>query len=183
MDRPGFGKSDYGIPDKSIRNQAEGIKAIIEEFPQSYKMIIGHSMGGPIAVYIAMLEPELIDGMLLIAPTIDPGVDKNEWYRPIVRSKIGQLLTPTDLYTSNEEIWGLEKQLAQMDSLYSKITAHTLIIQGTDDILVPWESPEYVRTKLPDSLLQIEYLQNVNHFIPWTHPQIVVQGIMEVSDN
>ena len=59
VDRLGFGYSDFGKAIPSLRLQAQLIAAILEDFPNTKKILIGHSMGGPVNSRLAMDYPHL----------------------------------------------------------------------------------------------------------------------------
>lgn len=178
VDRPGFGRSDYGRPEKSMEKQAYLIKAVIDEFPHPNKILIGHSLGGPVIARIAMDYPELVDGLVMIAPSIDPEMEKDEWYRTWIKTKFVGALTPTDFWVSNEEILPLKEELKVMLPLWERIEIPTVVIHGTNDMLVPKENAEFAQKMLIDSLVSINYLKGVNHFIPWSDPQEIVSAIL-----
>lgn len=181
IDRPGFGYSDGGRPEPSLQNQAYQLQAVIGRFAHPNKVMIGHSLGGPVAVRIAMDYPGLTQAMVLVAPSIDPELERYEWYRSWIQTRAGGWFTPQDFWVSNEEILPLERELEQMLPLWRQVNIPTVVIQGTRDMLVPMENAEFARKMLPDSLVDIRYLEGVNHFIPWSHPQEMVKALMDLS--
>ncbi|MEQ9306649.1 MAG: alpha/beta hydrolase, partial [Marinoscillum sp.] len=48
IDRPGFGQSDGGRPERSIGRQAFQMQEVISRFSHENKVLIGHSLGGPV---------------------------------------------------------------------------------------------------------------------------------------
>jgi pimeloyl-ACP methyl ester carboxylesterase len=181
IDRPGFGDSDYGMPEKSLEKQAYFLSKVIELFPQKNKIMIGHSLGGPVIARIAMDYPNLTQGMVMVAPSIDPDMEKYEWYRTWIGTKIVGAMTPKDFWVSNEEILPLKEELQLMLPLWQKIIIPTVLVQGTKDILVPKENAEFARKMFRTEILTINYLEGVNHFIPWSNPEEIVRGIYLVS--
>jgi len=182
IDRPGFGESDHGRPEPSLAQQAAQLKEVVALFPHDNKIMVGHSLGGPVIARIAMDYPKLCDGMVMVAPSIDPGQEKFEWYRPLMKSKIGGAVTPTDFWVSNEEIVALKLELEKMLPLWAQIEIPSIVIQGTKDVLVPKENAEFARNMLPDSLVEVRYLEGVNHFIPWSDPQTIVQALEDLKE-
>ena len=181
IDRPGFGDSDYGRPIASMEEQAFLMQEVIKKFSHQHIIVVGHSLGGPVASRLAMDFPDLIQGLVLVAPSIDPDQEKYEWYRSWVKTRIGGALTPTDFWVSNEEIMPLKTELTKMLSCWEKIKIPVIVIQGTKDVLVPKENAEFARRMLPDTLLDIRYLEGVNHFIPWSHPEQIVFGLRDLA--
>jgi pimeloyl-ACP methyl ester carboxylesterase len=135
VDRPGYGGSDGGRPEVSLEKQAFLISEVIRDFGHKNKILIGHSLGGPVVARIA--------------------------------------ITPTDFWVSNEEILALPTELTLILPLWSQIKIPTIVIQGTKDQFVPKENAAFAQKMLGD-FVEVRYLQDVNHFIPWSHPSEVV---------
>ena len=182
IDRPGFGYSGRGWPEPSMAKQAYYLERVVSRFNHPIKLLIGHSLGGPVIARLAMDYPDISQGLIHIAPSIDPELEKYEWYRTWMKTRLIGALTPPDFWVSNEEILPLKDELTEMLPLWSKIRIPNMIIQGKNDVLVPWQNAEFARNMLPDSLIEIRYLEGVNHFIPWTNPKEVVQGILDLSN-
>lgn len=176
-DRPGFGYSNFGWAEPSIRKQAALLYQILKRYPGKKAILIGHSLGGPVIAQMAMDYPESVGGLLFVAPSIDPALEPNEWFRPLMRNFVVRTFTPTSMYVSNEEIIGLEEELKIMTEGWRKIEAPIYMLQGDSDVLVPMGNAFYPGKFLPDSLVHIQLLEGVNHFIPWSHPQEIVRGI------
>lgn len=181
IDRPGFGDSDYGRPVKSLERQAFFLSKVIEKFPQNKKIMIGHSLGGPVIARIAMDYAHLTQGMIMVAPSIDPAMEKYEWYRSWIGTRIVGAMTPTDFWVSNEEIMPLKAELELMVPLWENINIPTVVVQGTKDVLVPKENAEFARKMMNSEILTIHYLEGVNHFIPWSNPEEIVKAVNLVA--
>ena len=180
IDRPGFGESDRGWPEPSIEAQARMMQAVTGQFPHKYKILVGHSLGGPVIARMAMDFPDDYQGLLFLAPSIDPEMEKDEWYRSLIKSKVGGWFTPGDFWVSNEEIASLKVELTEMIPLWQHIKAKGIVIQGTKDMLVPRENAEFARSMMPDSLLEVRYIERANHFIPWSHAEEVLRGVFDL---
>jgi len=182
-DRPGFGQSGYGIPEPSLEKQAEYLKAVLDLFPAKKKILIGHSLGGPVAARMIMDYPDAFHGLILIAPSIDPNLEKDEWYRHAIRTTVGSWLTPKAFEVSNEEILPLKDELNKMLPLWRNIKVPVIVVQGEEDRLVPKENADFAAKMLPDSLLEVRMLKDVDHFIPWTHPEEIIKAIRDISNS
>lgn len=177
VDRPGFGESGYGHPEPSLEKQANQIKAVTDQFDHSKKILVGHSLGGPVIARMAMDFPRSFDGLVMVAPSIDPEMEKYEWYRDVIKTKLGEVFTPKEFVVSNEEILPLKKELERMLPLWSHIQLPTVVIHGTKDRLVPKENVDFAIKMMPDSLLKVSILKDVNHFIPWQYPEEIVKEL------
>ena len=183
VDRAGFGNSGYGTAEPSIEKQAMQIKEVIDQFAHARKILIGHSLGGPVIARMAMDYPQDFDGLVLVAPSIDPAMEKDEWYRGAIDTKVGAFFTPKEFEVSNDEIMPLKEELELMLPLWEKIQVPTVVIQGTKDRLVPKENADFVASMLPDSLVEIVMLEGANHFIPWSHDKEIRKAIYQLTDS
>ncbi len=182
IDRPGFGKSGYGIAEPSIEKQADLLDQVVQQFPHLNKILIGHSLGGPVIARMAMDYSDRYSGLVFIAPSIDPEMEKEEWYRDVIATRVGGFFTPKDFEVSNDEIRPLKQELEDMLPLWSRIRIPSIVIQGTEDSLVPKENADFAMKMLPDSLLEVRLLKDVDHFIPWSHPGEVIEAIRRLAD-
>ncbi|MGR3702669.1 MAG: alpha/beta fold hydrolase [Paracoccaceae bacterium] len=73
IDRPGMGYSDRA-PDAPAnpRAQAATVAAVIEKLGLDRPLVVGHSLGGAIALCLAMDHPERTRGLALLAPLTQP---------------------------------------------------------------------------------------------------------------
>lgn len=182
VDRPGFGNSGFGEAEPSMAMQAYAINEVLKQFPKKQKILLGHSLGGPVVARMAMDYPDSYLGMILIAPSIDPEMEEEEWYRKVIDTQVGAFFTPKEFEVSNEEILPLKQELTDMVPLWKEIKIPTIVIQGTEDSLVPKENAAFAQKMLPDSLLELYMLEGVNHFIPWTHPEVIIKAIHSLAD-
>jgi len=85
IDRPGFGQSNFGWSEKSLKKQSQLLKPILEQSQSNSPVIlVGHSLGGSLIARMAMDFPDLVDGIIMVAPSIDPTLEPEEWYRPLL---------------------------------------------------------------------------------------------------
>jgi pimeloyl-ACP methyl ester carboxylesterase len=73
IDRPGMGYSDRA-PDAPAnpRAQAEVVAALIDRLGLERPLVVGHSLGGAIALCLAMEHPKRVRGLALLAPLTQP---------------------------------------------------------------------------------------------------------------
>jgi pimeloyl-ACP methyl ester carboxylesterase len=69
VDRPGSGYSTRAAgADTRLQTQADAMAALITELQLDRPVVVGHSMGGAIALSLAQRHPHLVRGLALIAP-------------------------------------------------------------------------------------------------------------------
>ncbi len=186
IDRPGYGHSNFGQPEISLTRQAALIKPILELNKNKQKpVLIGHSLGGPLVARLAMDYPELVGGIIMVAPSIDPSLEKQEWYRPIGRARPFRWFLPRSLFVTNEEIYFLKDELTAMLPLWKNVHQPVTIIQGEKDKLVPPGNAKFGQRMLVNAdRVNLVLLKHQNHFIPWNNSNSIKEAILNhLGDN
>jgi pimeloyl-ACP methyl ester carboxylesterase len=182
VDRPGFGTSNFGYAEPSLEKQAAQLKAILEKHrSQRPTILVGHSLGGPVIARMAMDYPELVDGLILVAPSLDPDLEPREWFRAPLSTPFLKWILPRSLRASNDEIYMLKPQLQKMVPLYRKIRARTIVIQGLKDDLVDPGNADFARKMISNAPVKLMMVDTMTHFVPWTHPQLIRNAIIELT--
>lgn len=182
LDRPGFGYSEFGKSEPSISTQATILNEVVSQFGYSHKVLVGHSLGGPIICKMAMDETNDIDGLLIVAGSVSPELEPDEkWRKPLSRNWISWVL-PKSFRVSNEEIIPTKEELELMESQWSKIVCDVQIIQGGKDKLVPAGNEDYAEKMLVNAhSVKVYRLEDQNHFIPFTTPELIIEALARFS--
>lgn len=102
IDLPGYGQSSKGAYSGSMTAFAATVARFIEEKQLGAVTLVGHSMGGQIAMTLALTRPELVQRLVLAAPagfeTFGPG--EKDWFRTGLSAK-GTRLTPAKQIVQN----------------------------------------------------------------------------------
>lgn len=182
VDRPGFGYSDFGNA-MSLAAQATILTAWMDSINNNKPMIIiGHSLGSPLAIKLAAARPQYTKTLVLLAGSQDPSLEKPEKWRPVLFKTPLNLLIPGALRPSNEELWYLKKDLVEMKPDYEKINCPVYILHGKKDMLVPYSNVAYTQTMLTktDSVF-ITSFEKENHFIVWTREKEIVELLLKLK--
>jgi pimeloyl-ACP methyl ester carboxylesterase len=180
VDRPGFGYSDYGKGETSLDKQAQLLKPVLEKNKQNRPVIlVGHSLGGPLIVKMAMTYPELIDRLIIVAGSVDPALEPQEWYRKPMASVFIRWMLPGSIRASNKEILGLKPELEKMIPYWSAIKIPTIIIQGLQDDLVPPGNADFAKKMLVNAPVEMVIVKDMNHFVPWKRPDLIREAILK----
>jgi pimeloyl-ACP methyl ester carboxylesterase len=179
VDRPGFGKSGYGKVETSLQQQAALLMPVLKTNKSSIlPILVGHSLGGPVVSRMAMDYPTLVGGLVLVAPSIDPELEKWEWYRHVGDFFLLRAIIPKELDVSNQEILPLKEELTLMLPMWATIRVPVSVIQGEKDKLVPPGNAGFARKMLVDAPVNIWMIPEMNHFIPWSRPDLIREVIV-----
>lgn len=179
LDRPGFGYSGFGQAEVSIEKQSAILSEVLSQFSHTTKFLVGHSLGGPIIVRMAMDNPKSFAGLLIVAGSVSPELEPQEKWRPVLATKGLRWLMPKSFRVSNDEIIPAKKELLKMEPLWQRITCPVQIIQGGKDKLVPAGNEDYAEKMLVNARsVKVYRLPDENHFIPFAEPQLVTEALL-----
>jgi pimeloyl-ACP methyl ester carboxylesterase len=181
VDRPGFGQSNFGWGEPSLAVQANAIKPLIEQYKRDKPVIlIGHSLGGPLIAQMALDYPELVDGLIFVAGSVDPKLEPPNWWRTPFATPYFRWMLPRSIRASNDEIYPLRVQLEEMEPRWKDIKCKVIVVQGTKDSLVPVGNAEFIRSHLTSTTPKMVYEEGMDHFVPWSHPQLIKNAVVEM---
>ncbi len=181
VDRLGFGYSDFGKSVSSLALQAELIAEILKEYPDQKKVLVGHSMGGPVIARLAMDYPELVDGLVMVAPSISPDLEPSNRWRRVLDFPLIRWFTPSALRVCNQEIIPLKKELDQMMNSWEDVMIPVTIVQGEMDALVPMGNAFFAESMMDKNPnVKTTIIEGGNHFILWSEIPLIKNEILEV---
>jgi pimeloyl-ACP methyl ester carboxylesterase len=183
VDRPGFGYANFGNAEPSLKKQADYLQLIISKHKNNRPVfLVGHSLGGPLIARFAIDYPQLADGLIMVAPSIDPDLEPNEWFRGPLATPFLRWILPRSIRASNDEIYQLPNELTAMSPLLQRITVPTIVIQGKKDRLVPYQNAYYTETKLTQAVVTLQLVEDMDHFVPWSNPELINRAIIEMVE-
>lgn len=182
-DRPGFGYSNFGQGESSLKKQSEILKPVLEMNKQGRPVIlVGHSLGGPLIARMAAEYPELVDGLVIVAGSVDPELEPDEtWFRAPLATPFLSWLLPRSLRASNEEIYHLKPELEKMLPLWSSIKCPVIVIQGLKDSLVPAGNADFARKMLKNAPVRFVLKDDMDHFVPWSNPELIHDAVLTLT--
>jgi pimeloyl-ACP methyl ester carboxylesterase len=101
LDLPGYGRSSKANYHYSMDFFAAVVNRAIEELaPNDQVVLVGHSMGGQIAMTHALNYPGRAKALVLVSPAGLETFDKGEggWLRDVVTAKLVKLTTPESIW-------------------------------------------------------------------------------------
>jgi len=183
VDRTGFGESNFGYAEKSLRKQAQYLKPILEKYKNNKPIIlVGHSLGGPVIARMAMDYQSMVDGLVIVAGSIDPELEPHEtWFRAPLATPFLSWILPRSFRASNFEIYKLKPELQEMLPLWKKITCPVIVIQGNIDDLVPPGNADFAKKMLVNAK-SVDFIirEDMSHFVPWQHPELIREGVLQL---
>jgi pimeloyl-ACP methyl ester carboxylesterase len=177
MDRPGFGQSTPELAVTSLSDQAAAVLALMPPGNEPV-VLVGHSLGGPVVAQVAAEHPERVRAVVLLAASLDPGLEKIHPLPPLGKYWPIRGLLPDKLRNSNDELMDLKTHLMALEPLLKQVTAPVIIVHGTADDLVPFENVAFMQAKLTNArCLKTVVVDRQNHFLPWNSESIVRDAI------
>jgi len=179
IDRPGYGYSDCGEVELSLERQVAPLSSIIQQFTNERVVLMGHSFGGPFITRFAMDYEAQVGGLVLVAGSVSPELEPEEWWRPVVDFFAIRWVLPASLTVCNQEIMALKGELEKMLPLWQTIRCPVTIIQGEDDNLVPKGNADFAQQMLINSeLVKKDIIPKANHFILWSEHDRIVKAML-----
>nr|WP_241824001.1 alpha/beta fold hydrolase [Enterovibrio norvegicus] len=173
VDRLGFGQSSMPV-ETSLKKQAESLLPLLQDNKNT--LLVGHSLGGPIALQLALLAPEHVDSLLLIASAFDPKLESPKWYNYIADTLLATWLVPDDMLRSNAEMMVLEHELEKLAAQdWTSLTMPIVLVHGADDDLADPGNAYFAKQRLPNASLKM--LNNEGHFVLWQNVPLLVNEI------
>ena len=184
VDRPGFGQSNFGYASKSVQQQAAAMAPILAQRKQNRPIIlVGHSLGGPVIARMAMDYPDLVDGLVIVAGSIDPDLEPNEWFRAPLATPFIKWMLPRSIRASNDEIYHLKPELQAMLPLWKNVRAKTIFIQGKKDVLVDPGNAAFAKKMMTQADVTLVEVEGMNHFVPWTNPELIRSALVQMLND
>jgi pimeloyl-ACP methyl ester carboxylesterase len=186
VDRLGWGKSDPAHVEPSLAAQAAALEPLLEirEGPDGKPLkpiLVGHSLGGPIVVRAAIDFPDRVGGLVIVAGSLDPELEKVLFIQRVGEFGLTPLLLPRWVRNTNRELLPLKAELETLSEQLGEITCPVLIVHGTKDGLVPFENVEFMRDRFTSAPVETLIFEGAGHMLPWTHEPQLRQSIAEMA--
>lgn len=164
-DNRGTGRSSKPRGPYSIEQMAEDVAGLMDRLDLPHAHVLGISMGGRIAMALALARPELVDRLVLVST--GPRAASTRW-----RVRLGMLVANLPLLRGRhrQPRHALKAQFAATTRFdctdrLSEIGKPALILHGRSDHVAPLALAEEMAARLPDSRL---VLADGGHLFPFT---------------
>ena len=179
-DRPGYGETTMPAA-SSLAVQADVAARVMRHFcdEQECYVVSGHSYGGGVVEQLLLDQPARARKGVYVAGTLSPEHQpRRRWYNYIAAFKPVQWVLPHEFNASNTEMFPLHNELEKNRGRQAQIYQPLVLIQGTKDVLVPFQTVDYYKSVKPDGVRYM-IIEGMNHFVPWTNPEVIVDAIID----
>ncbi|MBV8971423.1 MAG: alpha/beta hydrolase [Sphingomonadaceae bacterium] len=181
VDRPGFGQSRPTDAVVSLKTQAAAIAPLLVARDGKWPILVGHSLGGPVVAQVAADNPGHVGGLLILAGSFDPGVEKILTVQRVGEWRLIAGMIPTALRNANRELIALKPELEALAPRLEGLRCRVTIVHGTADTNVPYSNAAFLKAHLTHAAgVEIVTLPGVNHFIPWSHEPVIRDALAKL---
>jgi pimeloyl-ACP methyl ester carboxylesterase len=159
------------------------IKPILDTLHTLQKpvLISSGSYGTSIACRLVMDNPGMVDGMVLVAPSLAPGEERLFWFTHAVESPLVNWFIPRMLQVANAEKVHHQEELEKMLPYWSSINIPIIYIQGEKDELIDTSNASFARKQLVNvPFLEINMVKGRKHFLAFDEHQLISRKILEL---
>ncbi|HKV55878.1 MAG TPA: alpha/beta hydrolase [Candidatus Binataceae bacterium] len=179
LDLPGHGRSGGVEALPSIQDYADFVDAFLDALKIDSAVIAGHSMGGAIAMDLALRHPRRVQALVLVATAAKFDIPKEriDIWHAVTMGRIGQPFnndgySPKTIAEKPEIIregwgeqirtdprvrWGDMVACSQVDlrEQINRIDKPTLVVAGADDVVTPVASAELIKGRIKGARLEV----------------------------
>jgi pimeloyl-ACP methyl ester carboxylesterase len=182
VDRPGFGVTG-GSAEPSIKKQAQMIYSLAERIHRVHQplLIMAGSYGVSIACRMVMDYPNIVQGLILVAPSLGPGLEKMYWVAPLLAKGVVSKLVPNEYQSASIEKLSHKNELQKMLPLWNKIEVPVFYLQSKNDGVVYSSNAGFAKERLNNvPFLKIHLFKGRKHNIHPKHHLFIRNKIMEL---
>ena len=197
-DLPGHGKSELRDGQQSIGKYADILVGWLEAVHLRRAVFVGHSMGGAVALAIALQHPERVIGLGLVSsgarlkvnPTIlNYAADSTTYIKAAdvmvsysfssnTSKRLVELASKRMLET-RQSVFNGDLQACDRFDMIDKLGAikqPTLVVCGADDQLTPMRYAQFLATSIADSRLVV--IPDAGHMVMLEKPHSVAECLL-----
>lgn len=180
IDRPGYGYSCFGESIVSVKQQAALIRPVLKKNnagKDKLPILVGHSYGATIAVRMAMDYPADTGPLILLAPPVNPAIEKIYKASYLANYSLFKKLLPTALRVTNDEKMAHVAELNKMLTYWHTVKNPVTVIHGCEDHTVPVENAVFLEKQLMHTSFKSIAPPDLSHLIPWEKPDLIKKEI------
>ena len=182
VDRAGFGVTG-GNAEPCISKQAAMIYSLAERIHRVHQplIIMAGSYGVSIACRMIMDYPNIVQGLVLVAPSLGPGLEKMYWVTSLLAKGIVSKLVSKEYRSASIEKLHHKKELEKMLPLWGKINVPVFYLQSANDGVVYSSNADFAKKYLVNvPLLKIHLFKGRKHDIDSKHHLAIRNKIIQL---
>lgn len=203
-DLPGHGRSSGVEGLRDVADYARFTLAFLDALKLDSIVVAGHSMGGAIAMELALRSPDKVEALVLIAtaPKFDVPQQQIETWRAVTMGRAPQPFnndgySPKTIANKPEIIregWGEQIQTdprvrwgdlvacskVDLRDHTSRLHQPTLILAGADDTITPPTEAESLKSKIKGARLEV--VPDAGHRLTTERPDVINAAIERFLD-
>lgn len=180
VDRPGYGGTPPRLGVASLQEQSRRMHVVMR-YVNRPAILCGHSYGGPLVLQMAADYPAQTAGLVMVGASVDPALEEVKWIQRMALWPGIRQIVPRFAQNSNLEILALMEDLKVLQQQLGGIRVPAAIVHGGKDSLVPAANVPYMQQHLTAASVMTFLHPEEDHFIPFTHPGMVVEAINAVN--
>jgi pimeloyl-ACP methyl ester carboxylesterase len=199
LDLPGHGRSAQTGGLQDINNHARAIVSWLQELQLPAAVFVGHSMGGAIALSLALDYPDHVAGLGLIATAanlpVNPSLLDDASHPTTFQKAVGNVVQWSFSTQAPERLVELahQRMLETRPSVFhsdlracdrfdvrervSSIDKPTLIVCGSEDKMASLRNSQFLSLTIPNSTLKV--INGAGHMAMLEQPAVVAQALSE----
>lgn len=184
-DRLGYGYSGLGREEVTMEKQAAALVPILRKMRAKHDhiLVLGSSYGGPVAAKLAMDYPELVDGLMLMSASLEPGAEKTYAITYPTSHWSLKYLIPKVFKVANAEKLAHREALEAIENDWKKIEAVTTIFHGNQDNLIYYSNAQFAFDNIINAPHK-EFVTVINdgHGMLWSRTALVTRHIINAME-
>lgn len=182
FDRLGYGYSEFGLSYPEIDLQAESLLSVVKKYynPSLPSLLIGWSYGGPIAAKMSLEATASCDGIILLAPALDPEAERYFTAGRLAEYKLTKWMVPQSFIVAQKEKRAHAASLAQLVDEWKDIEVPVLMLHGSKDKIVPFKpNVEFAKKYFNKDYFEFIEVADAGHLFPMRQEQMLIELILE----
>ncbi len=168
FDYRGHGQSEGGFEDGTIGGWRDDALAVLEKLTKGPQILVGSSMGGWLALLVALKKPRRVAGLICIAAAPDFTEQIWENFTPAQKEEIeekGYIMAPSDMgppYPITAQLIADGRDHMLLDAEIP-IFCPVRLLHGMKDDVVPWEVSLSLNEKIVSQDVKTFLVDNGDH--------------------
>lgn len=181
VDRPGFGCSGPLDVPTDLGVQAAALRPLLAADAAGKAVLVGRSMGAPVAMRAALDFPDLVGGVLLIGGALAPELERVHWLQRIAAWPAVARWLPRPIRNSNSELMALKGQLSDLAPRLRSLRTIVTVVHGTADPLVPYATVDFLKRALTECIkLTVVTVDGGDHFLNNRHEGVIRHALQSL---